>query len=468
LSADPNDMERGDALVFAGDVCQTLTDIDPANTDVTPLLATSWEQTNPTTWIFHLRKGVNFQDGTPFNADAAVFSINRALNTKEITCTDKAKVAEQVKPAAIDPYTLQLTTNVPAPSLPRELAFVHMSSPTATPAKEKTDRPVGTGPYKFVSWVRGQSITVERWDGYWGPKPEVEKATVVFRGEPSVRAQMVTTGEADLAVPITQEYATKDDRTKQFSIASTFYLRLPRYVAPMNDIRVREAVEYAIDKKDLADKILGRTGIATSQVLAQSNNGYIPSYTGPSYDPAKAKALIAAAKADGVPVDRKIDFVAMTNQFAYSDQAMQYIVQNLQDVGFNINLQTVDPARWADILFHKYNVEQNPTILAVKNRNPTGDASLTFTSYLDPKGCCSESKDTTLEGLINTARQTADPKARMEAFRAAAMYEYTKDISLVPIAELNGLLLISKRIEYTPNAQTYGMQLKLADIHFTK
>ena len=192
LSADPNDMERGDALVFKGNVCQSLTDIDPITSNVTPLLATSWDQVDPYTWVFHLREGVTFQDGTPFNADAVVFSVNRALNTSEISNTDKAKVAEDVTPSAVDPLTVKLTTTVPAPSLPREMAFVHMSSSTATPAKAKTDYPVGTGPYKFVEWERGQYITVERWDGYWGDQPEVEKATVVFRGEPSIRAHMIT------------------------------------------------------------------------------------------------------------------------------------------------------------------------------------------------------------------------------------------------------------------------------------
>ena len=209
---------------------------------------------------------------------------------------------------------------------------------------------------------------------------------------------------------ITEEFATQDDRTKAFPTSSVFFLRIPRYVAPFDDIRVRQAVQYAIDKDAIADHILGKTGIATDNAVAESVNGFIPDYDGPGYNPDKARELLAAAKADGVPVDREVDFIAMTNQFTYSDEVMQYVVQNLQDVGLNIKLQIAESARWVEVLFHQYDVNNNkPAILAVKNRNATGDASLTFTSYLDPNGLCSESKDPTLEALINKARQTADP-----------------------------------------------------------
>ena len=189
--------------------------------------------------------------------------------------------------------------------------------------------------------------------------------------------------------------------------------------------------------------------------------------TGPEFNVEKAKQLIAEAKADGVSVNREINFVGMANQFTYSDEAFQYLVQNLNDVGLNVKLTIVDPVRWAEILFHEYDVDkENPIILAVKNRNPTGDSSITLTSYVDPNGLCSESKDMILAGIIDKARQTVDPEARTATFREAHAYLYEKDISIIPVAELLALMVISDRIDYTPNSQSFGMQLKLSEISF--
>lgn len=466
LSADPNDMERGDALVFAGNVCQTLTDIDPYTSEVTPLLALSWEQSNSNTWLFHLRKGVKFQDGTPFNAESVVFSVNRALNNTKIANTDKSKVAETVMPSVVDDYTVKLVTDVFAPNLPREMAYCHISSPTATPADKKTDNPIGTGPYKFVEWKRGQYIQVVRWDGYWGEKPEVEKATVVFRDEASIRAQMVIKGEADLAVPITPEFATNDGRTVSFLNSSTFFLRLPLYVPPFDDIRVRQAVQYAVDKEAIAKYILNGTGVASNNCLPESNNGFIIDDKYPKFDPEKAKTLLEAAKKDGVDVSREVRLVGMINQFPYSSEVLQYVTQNLNDVGFNIKLNIAESASWVDTLFHNYDTNMQPTILSVKHRNAMGDASPTLAAYAAKDGMCSESQDLVLDSMISDAQKTLDSKSRAKAFQDAFEYLYTKDISLVPELELRSLMIISDRINYVPNSQSYGMQLKLSDISF--
>jgi peptide/nickel transport system substrate-binding protein len=463
---DPCDFESNPGLVSKGNVVQTLTDLDPRTADVVPLLATSWEKVDGRTWIFNLRDGVTYSDGHVFDGEAAAFGINRGMNTPEIACSDQAKVAEKLKVTVLAPNRIKIETDRDSPSLPRELAFLHLPSP-ATPAKQKTAIPIGTGAYTFVAWVHGQSIELKRRSTYWGKMPEVEGVKVLFRTEPLVRAQMVLTGEADLTYPVPEQLATNDDRTHEFSLSSVFYLRLPTNKPQFTDKRVREAVGLAIDKASLVKALLGRTAVPTESIVASTVNAYMPDRKPTPYDPAKAKQLLAAAKADGVPVGASIDFIAMVNQFTSSDEVVQSIEQNLQDVGLNVKLQIVDAAAWAKILFHPFppNQKPKPTILSVKNRNSTGDGSLTFTSYLDSKGCCSATTDAKLDALINTARQTSDPAARTAAFRAASEYEADNDISLIPIAELQGLALVSRRITFQPNGQNEGMQLKLDDIH---
>jgi peptide/nickel transport system substrate-binding protein len=204
----------------------------------------------------------------------------------------------------------------------------------------------------------------------------------------------------------------------------------------------------------------------TDNAVASSINAYMQDYHAPGYDPDKARELLAAAKQDGVPVDKKIDLVAMADQFTGSSEIMQNIAQNLQDVGLNVDLQVVDPAAWAKILFRRSTPTDRPIILAAKNGNTTGDGSPTFTSYMDKNGCCAATDDDQMAQLIEKARQQADPAARRDAWHQAAMYQYTKDLSILPIAELVGLMLISSRIDYQPTGQTEDMQLKLGDIRF--
>lgn len=465
-TVDPCDLEAAPAMVLAGNIVQTLTDVDPHSSDVVPLLATSWEQDGDKGWIFKLRDGVTFSDGAPWNADAAIFGINRAMNTPEITCSDQAKVAEAVMVSAIDAMTIRIETDIPAPALPRELAYLHLSSPMSTPAKEKTAMPVGTGAYTFESWDAGEQIVLKRRDDYWGDQPAVESVTILFRAEPSVRAQMVQTGEADIAYPIPPQFATDDDRTKEFPISSVFFIRLSNTIAPLDDIRVRQAMRAAIDKKTGVEVLLSRTAIPTDNIVASSINAFIPGYAEDGFNPDRARSLLAAAKADGVAVDTEIQFVAMVNQFTGSAELQQYITQNLQDVGFNIDLQIMDSAGWAEILFSRSTPTDRPVMLASKNGNTTGDGSPTFTSYVDMNGCCASSKDPKLAGLIDAARQQADPAARTAAWREAARYIYETDVSILPIAELKGLMLLSSDIDYEPNGQTEDMQLKLGDISF--
>ena len=465
-TVDPCDMEADPALVLSGNVVQTLTDIDPDTSDVTPLLATSWEQDGDDAWIFHLRDGVTYSDGAKFDADAAAFGINRGMNTPDISCSDQAKVATKLTVTVVDPMTIRLEAPQPAPNLPRELAYLHLPSPESTPADATTSQPVGTGAFTLDSWTSGEQMVLKRRDDYWDTLPEPTQVTGKFRTDPTVRAQMVQTGEADIGYPIPPQLATKDGSTKAFPSSAVFLLRLSRDIAPLNDIRVREAIRYALDKETAVEVLLGATADPTDNAVARNINAFMPDYVGPRYDPDKAEELIAEAKADGVPVDTEIDFVAMTNQFTGSSEIMQYLAQNLQDVGLNIDLQIVDPAAWAKTLFRQSQPTDRPIILAAKNGNTTGDGSPTFTSYMDMNGCCSANNDEELSKLVAAARETADPDARRDAWHEAATYEYTEDLSILPVAELKGLMLISDAINYEPTSQTEDMQLKIGDITF--
>ena len=149
-------------------------------------------------------------------------------------------------------------------------------------------------------------MVLTRFDGYWGEKPQVEKATYIWRGESAVRAAMVATGEADIAPSIAPQDAT--DPATDFS----YFDRRPptsgstSAIPPLNDVRVRKALNLAIDREAMVGTILSKDVVPATQFVVPSINGYNPNLKPWPYDPEQAKDLLAEAKADGVPVDKEI------------------------------------------------------------------------------------------------------------------------------------------------------------------
>jgi peptide/nickel transport system substrate-binding protein len=466
LDVEPCDSENGGPLVLRYNVIQSLTNLDGKTSDVTPLLATKWTQTTPTTWTFTLRKGVKFQDGQKFDADAAVFGINRALNNTAIACSDTAKIGagEKVTPKAIGQYELQVSTNVPDPILDRELSYIDLVSPK-TPVDKVTNKPIGTGPYTWAKNVPGQYFEIKRWDGYWGPKPAVTGAKVIFRQDDTVRANVVKTGEADIATSIASQNATTGGTTKVVPEDAVFGYRLPIQSAPFTDIRVRQAVEYAINKSSIIKPVLGQTGVPFDQLVAPSNNGYVHGYRAPSYNLKKAKSLLAEAKADGVPVNTPINLVGMTAQFPGSDEIEQAVQQNLQKAGFTVNLQIVDASAWKTLLFKPFPPNQTPTILGFLHDNSSGDASSSFTSYMASSGCCGSLNNSAFDSLLTKAL-AASGNQRATDFQDAAKVEQTKGVTIVPVARISGLWLVSKRIGFTATQLTSKFMFPLSGISF--
>jgi peptide/nickel transport system substrate-binding protein len=466
LDLEPCDSENGGPLVLRHNVIQSLTDLDPTTLAVTPLLATAWKQTNPTTWTFTLRDGVTFHDGAKFDAAAAVFGINRSLNNTKIACSDTAKVGAGIKltPTAISTTELQITTNVPDPILDRELSYIDLVSPN-TPADKLTDKPIGTGPYTWGTNTIGQSFVINRWDGYWGTKPAVTSAKVIFRPDNSVRAAVVKTGEADIATNIAAQDATGDSQTKVVPLGSVFGYRLPIQSAPFTDIRVRQAVEYAIDKASITKSLLSLTGTPADQLVVSTNNGFVPDYKAPTFDIEKAKSLLAAAKADGVATDTPIDLVGMLAQFPGSDEVEQAVQQNLQQAGFTVKLRIVDAEEWKKLLFKPFPPGQTPTILGFKHDNTSGDASSSFTSYMSTAGCCASLSDPAFDALFTKGLAAAGSE-RASLFQQAASLEYIAGVTIVPVANLTGLWLVSKRISVTPDILNSKFRFPLEDVTF--
>ncbi|PVE21215.1 ABC transporter substrate-binding protein [Microvirga sp. KLBC 81] len=474
-SLDPCDTQTAqNANVVRGNVFESLTHVSPVTGQVEPMLVESWKHVSEKVWEFKLKQGVTFHDGTPFDAKVAAANIKRTqagvdFYGGKLACYNSEQFPEHVESEAVDQYTLRVTTPRPDPILPLRLSYVDVGDLASQTKTDKITNPIGTGPYKFVSRTQGESIKLTRFDGYWGTKPEVKDVVYLYRAEPTVRAGMITTGEAQLATAIRAEDATGDDRTVSYKDNRIVLMRTNTYKEPFIDPRVRMAVSHAINREKIVPALMGITGSPWYQMLGPQVNGYIPNFDKTDalkYDPEKAKALIAAAKADGHPVDTEFDLVTRPDIFPGGDEVVQAIAQDLKSVGFKFKVLSIETSAWLKYLRRPFPPEQRATLQMISHDNTSGDASFSFPKYITCEGAVSATCNPEIDKIIKEADVAEGPK-RAELYQQAARILYTKESSMIGIAEQARLMMLGEGVQYKPNPLS-GLEIRIADIRLSK
>jgi peptide/nickel transport system substrate-binding protein len=321
-----------------------------------PGLAESWEVSDDgLTYTFHMRPDVTFHDGTEVDAEAAAFNIRRMWD-KTFELYDAKSAAQSAfvwqhltSVETPDPMTLELTMAQPFSAFPRLLTqggYNTIISPTALKKygnDEIADHPTGTGPFKFVDRVRGQRITLERNDDYWGEKAKL--ARVIFRPLPdaSTRAAALRAGEVDMiAAPSPDSLANLREAGFQVSEGAPphlWFLSLNVAEGPTADVRVRQAINLAINREGLVTDLLKDTAVPALSVLPPANSAAVPDEEAYRYDPDEAKRLLAEAGfADGFST-------VLTTSTSGSGQIIpvemaEYIQADLADVGIEAEIRS--------------------------------------------------------------------------------------------------------------------------------
>jgi len=448
------------ALVLRGNVLEPLTSVDPDSGAIRGVLAESWDQVSDTEWTFQLRSGVTFHDGTAFDADAAAAAISRVF-VPELACGNASQFAGiTIEASPVDDHTISITTDTPDPILPVRMSAIEMTSPE-TPANEKTAQPIGTGPYVFAESEPGERIVLERFGDYWGDEPAVEKATFLWREDPTVRSSMVLTGEADLALDVPPQDA---DQAEAYTRNETFLLRVDPFAAPLDDVRVREAIATSIDREAIVGSLMQGIGTPTNQIVSPLVNGFIPGYSGQVYDPDRAKQLVADAAAAGVPIDRTIKVYNRTDIFPNETEVAQAIVQQIAATGLSVELVNLDAGAWREYSNGPFPDDRGPSILVAAHDNITGDAAFSFPKYFASDGRNSALANPEIDAALAVAVNAQDEE-RARLYQAIAETVYDELFYMVGIAELQGLLMHSGRVTYEVNGLT-AFELHVADIGF--
>lgn len=448
-------------VVVRSNVTEPLIERNPKTGGLEPKLATEWKATSPTEWTLKLREGVKFQDGTPFNAEAAAFTIDRAVNSK-LGCNVEGYVFgdADLKVKAVDAATLTVTTPEPDPILPLRLSFLEVV-PTSTSTTAKVREPIGTGPYKIEQWDAGQKIKLSTWDGYWGDKPAYTKAEYQWRSESSVRAAMITSGEADVAMGL-----SPDDNIGGLGVDypnnETVALRLDANVAPLNDIRVRQAINYAIDKEGIVNSLYQGKHKVAAQLVPEGIVGHNSALKGWPFDLDKARSLVAGAKADGVDTSKQISLVVRSAQFPKITELGQVLQEQLSQAGLNVKLKMLETSQHLTYQVRPFAKDEGAVALMTQHGNQAGDAAFTVDQYMLSTGAQSYFGTPEFDAMIKKA-DAASGDERKKDFEEIFAYQNDKIVQFANISHQTGIIGKSKSVNYTPNSSS-GDELRVSEM----
>jgi peptide/nickel transport system substrate-binding protein len=473
LQTEPDTIDGCEAPRFVAgtiimqNVVETLVERDSASGELKPRLAKSWEQVNDKTWRFHLREGVKFHDGEAWNAAAAVKSIAHAMN-ENLACEVRMKLFANLKltATAVDELTLDIAADQPVPILPVQAASLPFTSPN-TPDDKLAMVPVGTGPYTFDTWETGQQIVLKRNDNYWGEKPAVESARYLFRAESSVRAAMVKLGEADMAPNIAVQDATEAGMDKSYLNSESSYLRIDSLIPPTNDVRIRLAMNYAFDRYSVLGSMFPKEAMHATQIVVPAIAGHNPELDKMvrPYDPEKAKALIAEAKAAGVSVETEIVLYARPSIYPNSMELMEAILAMYQAVGLNVKIETIDEATMRQLSNRPYAEGRKPALMQSKHDNNKGDPVFSAVFKYGCEGGQSQMCSPEADKLIADASATPAGEERVKKWQELFRMLYEDIVPEVWFYHMVAYARIGDRIDFTPSLTT-NSELQLSTIAF--
>jgi ABC-type transport system substrate-binding protein len=351
-SLDPIAMASAPAATVGDHIHQTLIFMAPDGT-LKPSLAESWEAAKDgLSWTLKLRKGVKFHDGTPFNAQAVKVNLDR-FRDPDNKAPYRFLIVEITGVEVVDDYTVRLTLKRPFAPITAHLShsFIGMLSPKSLEGLEKgkaTDKIVGTGPFKIVNWTRGEQIVLEANPDYWGGAPKIKKLTFKFIPEDAARVVMLETGEAHAIMRVPPADAKRLDANPKINVVKAssvrvIYIGFNTQVEPFNNPKVRQAMNYAVNKKAIIDTILAGVGEASTAPVVPAVFGYTK--VGPyEYDPKKARQLLAEA---GYPKGFKAVFHHPTGRYLMDSTIAEAVQAMVREIGVELELQTME---WATYL----------------------------------------------------------------------------------------------------------------------
>jgi len=402
-----------------------------ADAKLEPRLATGYEVSKDAlTYTIHLRKGVKFSDGTPFDAHALKLTFDRALDPK-MRVPMRFLIAMVKECTIMDDYTIQLHLKYPfaplAPTLSQSVVCPISPAAIEKYGEDVRRNPVGAGPYVLKEWVAGDRIVMIRNDNYYGPRPTVAKLTFKIVPETATREAMLRTGQIDICYkPLPSDVAAlKADPNITVAMpldTRTIFMGLNCQKGVTKNKLVRQAFNYAVDKKAIVKKILFDTAVPMEGPCSPILFGYHRMDRQYEYNPEKAKELLKRANFD---FSQKVKMRTPSGRYLFDKQVSEAIQAYLQAIGVKAELRTYDwPTYVAGLLKPLDETELEIFLLGWGPMFLDADIALFgqfHSSTNPPKGLgAAHYSNPEYDKAIEATRLEQNPKKRLELFRKAS------------------------------------------------
>lgn len=441
---DPQLRDDGGERAITDNIYETLMQRD-AQGVLSPLLAADMpEQVDETTWEIDLKPGISFSNGEAFDAEAAAFSVNRIIDP-EFNSEQASFFASITGAEAVDEDTVRISTDGPDPILPARLYWMKMVPPDASQNDDFASNPVGTGPYMLSEWNRGTSIQLVANPDYWGDAPEIQEAEFRFVGEFGTRLSSLLSGETDLITNLLPEFVDQVPNAEAVTGLENPIIILDVDDGPTADVRVRQALNLAVDKEAIAEALFG--GYATvskGQLLAPSIFGFNPGIEGYDYDPERARELIAEAGAEGV----EIELVGTAGRWLKDREIIEVVAAYWSEIGVVPNVRIFEFGEYLNRLFDR---ETRADAIFVVSSNELLDADRQLSGYYLKDGVGASNTNEDMAEKIIAARSETDVEAREAIYHDVLQTAY-EDAYFTFLLTINDIYGTSERLSWEPRA----------------
>ena len=318
---------------------------------VNPGLAESWEiSEDGSVYTFTLRDGVTFHDGSTFDAEDVKFSLDRA-RAEDSANAQKALFEGIESVEVVDPRTVRVTLSAPNGNFPFNMAWGDAVILAPETADQAATNPVGTGPFKFETWRQGDSVTLSRYDGYWGDAPALATATFKFIPDPNAAFAAMMAGDVDAfpnyPAPETLAQFENDPRFKVIvgSTEGETILAMNNQQPPLDDKRVREAIVHAIDRQAIIDGAMFGYGTPIGTHFAPHNPDYVDLTDISAFDPERSQALLQEAGVSDLTLRLALP------PPSYARRGGEIIASQLREVGIGTEITNMEWAQWLEQAF---------------------------------------------------------------------------------------------------------------------
>lgn len=471
VTLDPNDSPDVESTSVTGVLVESLVRFKPGTLEIEPWLATDWDVSpDGLVWTFHLRDGVRFHDGTPFNAEAVEFTFSRILDEdnpyhqygKWTHASSQYNTVTEVK--AIDNLTVEMTLSEPFSPLLTALASPRGGIVSPRAVKQDPENffknPVATGPYKLKEWRPDDRVVLERFTDYWGEPGRVDE--IIFRVIPETAARMLALAQGDIHV------MTSVDRTAAEAIKQNeslvlqespglmhTYLVANHLKPPLDNVKVRKAIFHAINREALV-KAFWEGATVAKGVMSPFMLGFHDGLAWPEYDPENARQLLTEA---GFPNGFKTSLMTYNAGRTHTPEprkAAEAIQADLAKVGIDVEIILIEAGTLIPMLRaaeHELHLAGfNPlipdpwTIMYTQfdSRRAVEGSAQNFAFYRNPD----------VDALNDKATRTANQDERVEAYRNLQEI-LLRDVARIDIADVNTLVGLRQEVqEFMPDFQS--------------